>query len=421
MKHRASIHKRVILRLLIAWLALSVVIGAAVSYFEIRKAEALVLQLAIAESRTFAAANLYHFNRPGAAHEVALRRQAEQLLRQRFILVRLYDRDQHRILQVAARGANPAEVLLQQHRHLLRPAQTAQHNAAFFRQRLLMHILLPLKQLDDTPVGYFEGVYQVDPQTLARIRSDLLGALSLVVLVTLAAAVALYPVIISLNRELIKFSADLLKGNISLMEVLGTAIAMRDSDTGAHNYRVTVYATRLGETIGLTPPQLRKLIAGAFLHDVGKIGISDAVLLKPGRHSADELRVMRGHVALGVDILRKSEWLKNARDVVEFHHERYDGSGYLRGLKGEQIPLNARIFAIADVFDALVSKRPYKEPWPFDEALRLLERERGKHFDPVLLDAFVAIAHTVYTQINGADEATMAHLLDDLVKKYFFD
>jgi response regulator RpfG family c-di-GMP phosphodiesterase len=83
--------------------------------------------------------------------------------------------------------------------------------------------------------------------------------------------------------------------------------------------------------------------------------------------------------------------------------------------------LNARIFAIADVFDALVSKRPYKEPWPFDEALRLLERERGKHFDPVLLDAFVGIAHTVYTQINGADEATMAHLLDDLVKKYFFD
>jgi hypothetical protein len=132
MKHRTSIHKRVILRLLIAWLALSVVIGAAVSYFEIRKAEALVLQLAIAESRTFAAANLYHFNRPGAAHEVALRRQAEQLLRQRFILVRLYDRDQHRVLQVAAVGANPAEVLLQQHWHLLRPARAAQHNATFF-------------------------------------------------------------------------------------------------------------------------------------------------------------------------------------------------------------------------------------------------------------------------------------------------
>lgn len=129
---------------------------------------------------------------------------------------------------------------------------------------------------------------------------------------------------------------------------------------------------------------------------------------------------MHSHVALGVDILRKSEWLQNARDVVEFHHERYDGSGYLRGLKGEQIPLNARIFSIVDVFDALVSKRPYKEPWPFDEAMQLLERERGKHFDPALLDAFVGIAHTLYMQINGADEAVVARLLDELVKKYFF-
>lgn len=420
MKNRASIHKRVILRLLIAWLALSVVIGAAVSYFEIRKAEALVLQLAIAGSRTFAASNLYHFNRPGEAHEAALRRQAEQLLRQQFLMITLYDRDRHPILQVTVPGASAVD-LMQQHRHLFRPGQTAQHNATFFRQRLLMHILLPLKQSDDTLVGYFEGVYQVDPQTFARIRSDVLGALSLVVLVTLAAALALYPVIISLNRELIKFSGDLLKGNINLMAVLGSAIAMRDADTGVHNYRVTIYAARLGETTGLAPPALRKLITGAFLHDVGKIGISDTVLLKPGELNDDELRVMHGHVALGVDILRKSEWLQNARDVVEFHHERYDGSGYLRGLKGAQIPLNARIFAIVDVFDALVSKRPYKEPWPFNEAMQLLERERGKHFDPALLDAFIGIAHTLYTQVNGADAAVVTGLLDELVKKYFYD
>ncbi|MHB8916216.1 MAG: HD-GYP domain-containing protein, partial [Thiobacillus sp.] len=290
-----------------------------------------------------------------------------------------------------------------------------------FRQRPLMHILLPLKQADDTLVGYFEGVYQVDAQTLARIRSDVLGALSLVVLVTLAAALALYPVIISLNRELIKFSGDLLKGNINLMVVLGSAIAMRDTDTGVHNYRVTMYAARLGETVGLGPSALRKLIAGAFLHDVGKIGISDTVLLKPGELNDDELKIMHGHVALGVDILRKSEWLQNARDVVEFHHERYDGSGYLRGLKGEQIPLNARIFSIVDVFDALVSKRPYKEPWSFDEAMQLLERERSKHFDPSVLDAFVGIAHTLYTQINGSDAAVVTRLLDELVKKYFYD
>jgi HD-GYP domain-containing protein (c-di-GMP phosphodiesterase class II) len=284
-----------------------------------------------------------------------------------------------------------------------------------------MHILLPLKPLDDTPVGYFEGVYQVDPQTLARTRGDVLGVLSLVVLVTLAAAVALYPVIISLNRELIKFSADLLKGNISLMEVLGTAIAMRDSDTGAHNYRVTVYATRLGETIGLTPSQLRKLIAGAFLHDVGKIGISDAVLLKPGRHSADELRVMRGHVALGVDILRKSEWLEITRDVVWSSTTIATTAAATCASSRASRYLERTYFRDCRCIRRVVSKRPYKEPWPFDEALRLLERERCKLFDSILLNAFVGIAHAVYTQINGADEATMAHLLDDLVKKYFFD
>lgn len=196
---------------------------------------------------------------------------------------------------------------------------------------------------------------------------------------------------------------------------------MRNTDTGVHNYRVTMYAARLGKTVGLAPSALRKLIAGAFLHDVGKIGISDKVLLKPGELNDHELKIMHGHVALGVDILRKSEWLQNARDVVEFHHERYDGSGYLRGLEGEQIPLSARIFSIVDLFDALVSKRPYKEPWPFDEAMQLLERVRGKHFHPALLDAFVGIAHTLYTQINGADAAVVTRLLDELVKKYFYD
>lgn len=249
----------------------------------------------------------------------------------------------------------------------------------------------------------------------------MLGALALIVLVTLAAATALYPIIIGLNRALLKFSNGLLKANVDLMTVLGTAIAMRDADTGAHNYRVTIYATRLGEAIGLDPPQLRQLIAGAFLHDVGKIGIRDSILLKPGKHNQDELRIMHSHVALGVEVLRKSEWLGNARDVVEFHHERYDGSGYLRGLKGNEIPLNARIFAIADVFDALLSKRPYKEPWAFGDALRFLKEARGTHFDPGLLNAFERIAKDVYTQINGAAEAVLAPILDGLVKKYFFE
>lgn len=130
---------------------------------------------------------------------------------------------------------------------------------------------------------------------------------------------------------------------------------------------------------------------------------------------------MRRHVPLGVEILRKSEWLQNAREVVECHHERYDGTGYPRGLKGEAIPLGARIFAIADVFDALLSRRPYKEPLGFDEAMRSLERERGSHFDPALLDSFGRIARAAYDGIHGSDEALVARSLDAAVKRYFFD
>lgn len=416
--HR-HVRRRVVIRLFAVWLATSVAAGIAVVYFQLQQAQALVLRLAVSESRAFTASNLNHFNSPSAAG--ILRREAQRFLRQHFVFIKLYDRGKREILQVSVPGDAGMATMLRDHQHLFRPTSSVQHSAVFFRGRMLMHLLLPLRQPDGTLVGYFEGVYQVDRKTLAHIRDDVLGALALIVLVTLAAATALYPIIIGLNRALLKFSNDLLKANVDLMTVLGTAIAMRDADTGAHNYRVTIYATRLGEAIGLDPPQLRQLIAGAFLHDVGKIGIRDSILLKPGKHNQDELRIMHSHVALGVEVLRKSEWLGNARDVVEFHHERYDGSGYLRGLKGNEIPLNARIFAIADVFDALLSKRPYKEPWAFDDALRFLKEARGTHFDPDLLEAFERIAKDVHMQINNATEAALAPMLDGLVKKYFFE
>ena len=182
---------------------------------------------------------------------------------------------------------------------------------------------------------------------------------------------------------------------------------------------MTLYATRLAEESGLSRDRIRDLIAGAFLHDVGKIGIRDDILLKPGRHTEEETRGMRAHVQHGVALLGTSEWLQHARDVVESHHERFDGGGYPHGLVGEAIPLNARIFAIVDVFDALLSKRPYKEPLGFDDTMRLLERERGKHFDPALLDAFHRIAHRVYRETQEMSDATMSRAVGVLIEKYF--
>jgi HD-GYP domain-containing protein (c-di-GMP phosphodiesterase class II) len=204
------------------------------------------------------------------------------------------------------------------------------------------------------------------------------------------------------------------------MEVLGSAIAKRDSDTNIHNYRVTIYAIRLAEALGEHKAEVRGLIAGAFLHDVGKIGISDNILLKPGRLTEEEFDIMRTHVLLGLDIINKSNWLRGARDVVEYHHERFDGSGYLRGLKGEEIPLNARIFAVVDVFDALTSRRPYKEPFGFEEAMAILHRDRGSHFDPDVVDAMEGIAREMHQAISLASEEEVEAELNRLLQKHFF-
>jgi len=214
-------------------------------------------------------------------------------------------------------------------------------------------------------------------------------------------------------------SGDLLKGNLELMNVLGCAIAERDSDTNSHNYRVTFYALRLGEAIGLSRENIHDLIAGAFLHDVGKIGIRDPILLKPGKLTPEEFEIMKTHVSLGVDILSKSSWLSGARDVVEFHHEKYDGTGYPQGLKAEAIPLNARIFAIVDVFDALTSKRPYKESWTMPEAIAMLERDSGSHFDPQLVKIFVMLAPDLYQKISGVEAHRLEAMLQHSIARYF--
>lgn len=405
-----GIHRRAIKRLTAAWVALSLLAGGAVFYVEVRKAEDLVLKMALDEAGAFAA----HV-RPGADHHTVLKQKAVEYLKRHMVVIKLYRPDGREVLRAVAPGFETVEARLTAHPHLPASGDSIRHSSAFIQQRVLMHVLLPLSGR----AGYFEGVYRVDDETIANIRNDVLGALALVVLVTLITTVALYPVIVSLNRGLIQYAKDLLKGNIELMQVLGSAVALRDSDTGTHNHRVTLYAVRLAEAVGLDRAQFQRLIAGAFLHDVGKIGVSDTILLKRGRHSEEETRVMRTHVPLGVEILNKSEWLQHARDVVECHHEKYDGSGYPRGLQGEAIPMNARIFAITDVFDALVARRPYKEPFGFDDAMGMLARERGLHFDPALLDAFTRIAPAVYAEIHATDEATLRRTLDKLVERYF--
>ena len=201
----------------------------------------------------------------------------------------------------------------------------------------------------------------------------------------------IYPVVVHLVKENEHKAQQVLESHIAMMEALGRAIAKRDSDTGAHNYRVAWLAARTAEALGLQGAAMQSLIAGSFLHDAGKIGIPDGILLKPGRLDDAEMATMRTHVALGEDIVTGAGWLDGARDVVGGHHEKWDGSGYPRGLAGEAIPLSARIVAIADVFDALTTRRPYKEPWPVQEAMSHIAAQAGKHFDPALVALFAPL------------------------------
>jgi putative two-component system response regulator len=179
---------------------------------------------------------------------------------------------------------------------------------------------------------------------------------------------------------------------IEIMERLALAAEFRDDNTGHHTARVGQMASLIAKTIGLPESQVTLIRRAAPLHDVGKIGVPDSILLKLGKLTTDEFDVVKTHTAIGARILSGSRFpiLRLAEEIAFSHHERWDGSGYA-GIPAESIPLAGRIVAVADVFDALIQQRPYKEAWPVDQAIAEIERQRGRHFDPGLVDAFLRI------------------------------
>lgn len=410
-----DIARTVAVRVILAWAGLSILAGAATLYFELGRVNRMVLGLAANETKRF----IGHIEAIGPEHVGALEMQAREFLQGNFVSLRLYGTDKRKILEAFEPEAKEPRQRLPEHVHDLAAGELDHHHMFWADGRLLMQLLLPVAVADGTARGYFEGVYEVDAADLRNIEAGLVASLALTLAVVLVTAAVLYSVIAALNRGLVRLSSDLLKSNIDLMEVLGSAIALRDSNTDAHNYRVTAYAIGMGKALQLSARQMRDLIAGALLHDAGKIGISDTILLKAGPLSPAETDAMRRHVSFGAGIVARSDWLRGARDIVEFHHEKFDGSGYLKGLAGAAIPLGARIFAIIDVFDALTSRRPYKEPLPFDEAMAVLERGRGTHFDPALLDAFEDVAAGIYAQIGAHDDPALRRTVRSQVAQYF--
>mgnify|MGYP001233885486 FL=1 len=186
---------------------------------------------------------------------------------------------------------------------------------------------------------------------------------------------------------------ELRETRLQIVQRLGRAAEYKDNETGMHVIRMSHFSKLLALAAGHSPAWAEDLLNAAPMHDVGKIGIPDAVLRKPGPLDADEWATMRRHPEIGAEIIGEhpSGVLQLAREIALAHHEKWDGSGYPRGLAGEAIPLSARIVAIADVFDALTTRRPYKEPWPVQEAMNHIAAQAGKHFDPALVALFAPL------------------------------
>src|SRR5260221_938728 len=206
---------------------------------------------------------------------------------------------------------------------------------------------------------------------------------------------------------------ELQQSHSATLEALGSAIDLRDSPTAGHTRRVLCYSIRTAEAIGgsrgraaRAPPIAGK---GAWLHDIGKLAIPDGILLKPGALNEHERQIMQRHVELGYDLVKGIPFLADAAEIILAHHERHNGSGYPRGLPGKDIPVSARIFAVADSFDAMTSDRPYRSALPVQTARSVIDAGRGELFDPEIVDAFFAVGEAAWRLISVNSQTASIH------------
>jgi putative nucleotidyltransferase with HDIG domain len=187
------------------------------------------------------------------------------------------------------------------------------------------------------------------------------------------------------------------------LEAMGDALDLRDEETEGHSKRVTAYTIAIARAVGLNSDQLRVIARGAFLHDIGKIATPDSILLKPGKLNKEEMSIMREHCERGYEMVRKIPFLREAAEIVYAHQERFDGKGYPRGLRGEEIPLGARIFAIADTLDAMTTDRPYRKGTTFAIAREEIARCSGGQFDPKIVEVFLNMPIESLAELKAND------------------
>jgi len=200
-----------------------------------------------------------------------------------------------------------------------------------------------------------------------------------------------YQKLIQERAKLREANTQLLSAYEATIEGWSHALDLRDRETEGHSRRVTQLTIRLAQALGISDDEIMHIRRGALLHDMGKIGIPDSILHKPDKLTDEEWTIMRKHPQLAYEMLYPIEYLRPALEIPLTHHEKWDGTGYPRGLKGKEIPIVARLFAVVDVWDALTSDRPYRPAWSQEEALTYIREQSGKHFDPQAVDLFFKV------------------------------
>ncbi len=430
MSRKRSLHRMLITRIVLVAIAVSAVVSAVVIQRESDRTARVAHDRAVIRTETLSALLRDQLDAPGLGDHDEIRRMLKAIAYQgtdltygQYVLARVLDPSLKEVARVAYQ--DPAVIApLVQHVETEPVRQPEKENApditpVRIEGRHYFRAFVPLADSRGRTAAYVEGFFTTTPEQQKAARRSILGSVALAVGIVLATTLLLYPVILRLMRRLERLSLNLLDANLDMARVVGSTIAKRDSDTDAHNFRVTIYAVRLAEALGLDEKMVRVLIKGAFLHDVGKIGIRDNVLLKPGRLDEQEFLEMKRHVNHGLDIVDRSTWLREASQVVGNHHEKFEGNGYPAGLRGEDIPVLARIFAVVDVFDALTSHRPYKKPLSYEETVDIMRKGSGSHFDPKILDAFVTLVRPLYDRYSTADDTGARRDLETIVNRYY--
>jgi len=286
-----NLHRWLVLRLALVWLVLSLIIGGVVQYIGNTRLDNHVVAMAKSEAANYSGEFTAYLQSPSEAHLALFKNKIQRLIENdHLIVVEFYDAASRKIAEAIKHSAVQVESALPKHGSGFIAQEDAFTQKLSLGKDTYLRVFIPVYGRDKLKMGYMEGIYHAPAEIVSQIQQQSLWSLILVVMVVLATSLALYPLIIRLNSRLLEYSHILALTNVGMLKVLGSAIAKRDSDTNIHNYRVTLYSVRIGEKMGLPHAVMQGLIKGAFLHDVGKIGITDAILLKPGKLNDDEIR-----------------------------------------------------------------------------------------------------------------------------------